>query len=412
MANNTSLLAFLLACLLPTHLSATTVTGGTTRQVNIDGTVYGQKDETNGTNGIKWEVNEEGATSSSGSKMYMSWDDTYLYVGWFGGSSTQQHIIWLDTDPKGNPTTGTGSISTFNYGNMTASLPFTANAFINIQSNYNEYRNFSSGNWSAGTSGSITTAENGNLEAKIAWSLIGGKPSSMYFLSYINDQAGCTGRGYIYNICPAQAANDGCGTSKNFTSWHNATITGGQSPFSAQGVLPIELAAFKGASTNEGVALNWTTQSEKDADHFEVQRSLDGQHWKTIGAVKAAGSSNTLRNYQFIDNQPFALNYYRLRMIDFDGSGAYSPTISVQSGKETGDDITIFPNPMSTHLNIQVPFESGEVTLRDAYGRVLRQSDGSYNQIIFWQTADLPTGYYMITRRTGEQLKTWKVSKL
>lgn len=399
-------------CWLPTQSFATSVSGATTRQVGIDGTVYGQKDEPNGTNSSKWEVNEEGATSSSGAKMYMSWDDTYLYVGWFGGSSTQQHIIWLDTDPKSSPTTGLGSTSTFGYGNVTATLPFTANVFINIQSNTNEYRNFSGGSWSAGTLGSITTAENGNLEAKIAWSLIGGKPASMYFLSYINDQTGCTNNGYIYNICPAQAASDGCGSAKGFTSWHNATITGGQSPFAAQGVLPIELFSFKGAIADQSVVLDWTTQSEKDASEFEVQRSLDGQHWKTIGAVKAAGSSNTLRNYQFIDNQPFALNYYRLRMVDFDGSEAYSAAISVQSGKGTDDDITIFPNPMTNQLSIQVPFESGEMTLRDAYGRVLRQADVSSNQIIFWQTANLPTGYYMVTWRTGQQLKTWKVSKL
>ncbi len=412
MTNHIRLMGFILACWLPNQLSATSVTGATTRQITIDGTVYGQKDEPNGTNSSKWEVNEEGATSSGSSKMYMSWDDTYLYVGWVGGSSTQQHIIWLDTDPKSSPTAGTGSTSTFAYGNVTATLPFTANAFINVQSNYNEYRNFSGGSWSSGTAGSITTAENGNLEAKIAWSLIGGKPASMYFLGYINDNTGCTNNGYIYNICPAQAGTDGCGSAKGFSSWHTATVTGGQSPFVAQGALPIELSDFKGLFEDKSVILGWTTQSEKDADRFEVQRSIDSKHWKTVGFVKAAGSANTPKNYQFIDNQPFALNYYRLRMIDLDGSEAYSLTISMQLDKVTDDDIVIFPNPMSTHLNVQAPSETGEMTLRDAYGRILRQSDTAPNQIIFWQTDNLPTGAYIITWRTGQQLKTLKVNKL
>jgi hypothetical protein len=411
MTNHIRFMGLILACCLPIHLSATSVTGATTRQISIDGTVYGQKDEPNGTNSSKWEVNEEGATSSGGSKMYMSWDDTYLYVGWFGGSPTQQHIIWLDTDPKSSPTTGTGSTSTFAYGNVTATLPFTANAFINIQSNSNEYRNFSGGSWSAGTTGSITTAENGNLEAKIPWSLIGGKPASMYFLSYINDNTGCTNNGYIYNICPAQAGSDGCGSAKGFSTWHSATITGGQSPFVAQGALPIELSAFKGTIVDQSVVLDWTTLSEKEADRFEIQRSLDAQHWKTIGRVKAAGSSNAPNDYQFIDNQPFALNYYRLHMVDLDGSTAYSPTISVQSDKVI-NNIAIFPNPMNTHLNVQAPAESGEMTLRDAYGRLLRQTDVLPNQIIFWQIENLPIGSYMVTWRTGQQLKSWKVNKL
>jgi hypothetical protein len=124
------------------------------------------------------------------------------------------------------------------------------------------------------------------------------------------------------------------------------------------GVLPVELLSFTGKNT-EGSKnnLTWRTESEKNNKHFDIERSTDGTTFHPIGQVKG---NNKPSSYQFVDNQPFATTYYRLRQIDFDGTETYSKIVSVvQTGK--GKGLTIYPNPVSNTLTVDNMEEDEEV---------------------------------------------------
>ncbi|MCE7043152.1 SdrD B-like domain-containing protein, partial [Dyadobacter sp. CY312] len=90
--------------------------------------------------------------------------------------------------------------------------------------------------------------------------------------------------------------------------------------------LPVKLSRFdvqKGE--NVSALLHWTTTEEVNSDSFEIQRSADAKSWNAIGQVKAKENNVGLVNYRFDDMQPnLGANYYRLKMIDLDGSFAYS----------------------------------------------------------------------------------------
>ena len=91
--------------------------------------------------------------------------------------------------------------------------------------------------------------------------------------------------------------------------------------------LPVELSLFtvqkNSAST---VLVSWATLSEKNNDHFEVQRSTDGIHFYTIAQLPGHGNSSVLNEYSFLDENPEeGINYYRLLQVDFDGKSSYSP---------------------------------------------------------------------------------------
>ena len=70
--------------------------------------------------------------------------------------------------------------------------------------------------------------------------------------------------------------------------------------------------------------------SETGNDHFEVERSEDGNTFSRIGTVSGAGNSTALRQYQFNDASPLrGISYYRLRQVDFDGGYTFSDVRAV-----------------------------------------------------------------------------------
>nr|MDQ3099828.1 hypothetical protein [Bacteroidota bacterium] len=92
--------------------------------------------------------------------------------------------------------------------------------------------------------------------------------------------------------------------------------------------LPVELIAFHAEPIDRSIRLFWTTGSESGSSHFEIERSGDGNDFRSIGRMNAAGHSSHINNYQFDDTDPIAgANYYRLRKVDEDGSADLSQVI-------------------------------------------------------------------------------------
>lgn len=71
--------------------------------------------------------------------------------------------------------------------------------------------------------------------------------------------------------------------------------------------------------------------------------------------------NNKPSSYQFVDNQPFATSYYRLRQVDFDGTETFSKIVSVQL-KGKGKGLAIYPTLVSNGI-LTVDTEGGR--LRD-----------------------------------------------
>ena len=115
--------------------------------------------------------------------------------------------------------------------------------------------------------------------------------------------------------------------------------------------LPVELTRFKATPKGSTISLDWATASEKNNDHFDVQRSATGSFYETIGSVQGQGNSTAAHDYAFVDNRPLtSLSYYRLRQVDTDGSSDYSPVATVQSA--AGQKAIAFPNPSTGTITL------------------------------------------------------------
>lgn len=116
--------------------------------------------------------------------------------------------------------------------------------------------------------------------------------------------------------------------------------------------LPVVLTDFGCNSTDTGIILNWTTQSELNNWKFEVQRTNDLLNWETIGTVYSqTPNSSQTQLYSFIDHFPLnGTNYYRLKQIDFNGVYEFFGPINCES-KENPDKVVVYYNLLGQEIN-------------------------------------------------------------
>ena len=73
----------------------------------------------------------------------------------------------------------------------------------------------------------------------------------------------------------------------------------------------------------------WSTSTEINVSHFNVQRSLDGVIFETVGMVDSKGAGK----YSFIDKTNLnGVVYYRLEVVDKNGALSYSEVKEIQLG--------------------------------------------------------------------------------
>jgi hypothetical protein len=141
-------------------------------------------------------------------------------------------------------------------------------------------------------------------------------------------------------------------------------------------VLPVTLTGFTAQNTRCVARLKWTTATEQNSKHFEVQHSTDGVTFTTIGVVPSSGNSSTPKHYSYNTNLSSQNNYFRLHMVDVDGSSKFSPVVSVNSNCNS-NVIVVFPNPARSMITVNGLSGENHLRLLDAAGKVLRSTQSS-----------------------------------
>lgn len=189
--------------------------------------------------------------------------------------------------------------------------------------------------------------------------------------------------------------------------------------------LPLDLLSFTGhLQDNNSVLLNWKTENEINTSHFVIERSADGIRYSGIGNVTANGRNNAggSFNYAFTDND--AVNqssqrlYYRLKMVDIDGSLEYSNIVSVSMPFVTGK-LGISPNPVLNEVKVTIASpDNGKVQwkLMDNVGRILLKGaqqvkKGEGNNFTINMNR-LPAGTYYLSVKGAGNDQDVKIQKL
>lgn len=142
-------------------------------------------------------------------------------------------------------------------------------------------------------------------------------------------------------------------------------------------VLPILLTRFTGTQVNDNIKLNWTTSQETNAGYFNIEYSLDGNHFEKIGMrYSSYQNTSSTSNYDFIHTSPQkGINFYRLKQFDLDGKFKYSNIIPVMFNQSVVKAIKINPNPVHNILNMSITIsENADILCKiyDEQGREVK----------------------------------------
>jgi len=157
----------------------------------------------------------------------------------------------------------------------------------------------------------------------------------------------------VFYVDPTTGSTDG-DTNNDQLRAGGTTYSGNQIDGIVKGVVhgtlpspfPVKLSNFTVNQKNTSISLTWKVKEETNFSGFEIQKSFDSKSFESIGFVSGTGEGN----YGFSDNTPKpGNNYYRLKMIDQDGSFEFSKIISQFYHLETSS-LLVFPNPVENKI--------------------------------------------------------------
>jgi hypothetical protein len=119
-------------------------------------------------------------------------------------------------------------------------------------------------------------------------------------------------------------------------------------------VLPVNFLMFNAACENGRAKLTWKTTGEVNVQRFAIERSENGNTWIEVGSLPPSGASSGERTYNFKDPAQ-ASGFYRIVEHSYDGRKTISSVI--RNGCKGGPSFTIFPNPASEKIVINVTLE-------------------------------------------------------
>lgn len=191
--------------------------------------------------------------------------------------------------------------------------------------------------------------------------------------------------------------------SQQFTSGGN---TSANNDFGLWGgALPVEWLTTDARWVPNGVEVMWSTASEENNSHFEIERTHDGAEWESIGIVTGAGFSSVINNYNFIDDNPYKdINYYRVKQVDFNGDYEYSDVVIVSNSDEhDGLRLKIYPNPANDHVFVQWNKTSRQnsVQVLDISGKILLNMSPGVSNTVRIDLTNFDTGIYFLKYATG-----------
>lgn len=192
---------------------------------------------------------------------------------------------------------------------------------------------------------------------------------------------------------------------------YNRALTTTEIAQLASFTLPLQMGEFTAVKQSAGIKLNWHTFSEQNTSHFDIERSIDGNNYTVIGNVNAAGNSTSTQYYSYTDLQaPAKTVFYRLRMVDLDGTYRYSQVVAIKNNTNL-IAMTLFPSPATDVIQLQIPSERKEMAklmIVDAAGKQVHTQSLQLNEgtnAVSIPVSHLPAGtYYLITEtESGKQ---------
>jgi len=190
--------------------------------------------------------------------------------------------------------------------------------------------------------------------------------------------------------------------------------------FYTDGRVPVTLTRLAAQRVHGGVRLDWSSESEINVHGYVIERQhgengVNDGRWRDVGFVVAIASGGKGSEYSYLDGDagPGDVRiYYRLRMIDNDGSFEHSPVVEV-APERTAEVVgfeAVCPTPAMewVTLRFSLPVEQA-VTLivHDITGREVTRVFDNHHLAAGTHSIAIPvqawrSGLYLCTLTSGD----------
>jgi hypothetical protein len=371
--------------------------------------------------GAKLNLNTYDATITKGSSVQGA--DASSYVVTSNGGHLRQSVLSDNVEVL------------FPVGTAAAYLPVTlrqsayrAEDVFSVQATGDKYRSYGAND--AGTGAPVELPEsvrptwlvseevkgNANVSLKMQWNEADQTsdfdPAKAFVSHFVNGYWDRTAT--EVGAVPAAAGTYTISRS-NITSFSPFTVSSDRNQ-----PLPVELVSFTAKRAGGVVVCEWATASEKNNDHFELQRSLDGKNFTALRTIKGAGTSTLGHSYTAQDLQPAqGTAYYRLQQADTDGKVTYSSVVAVAGGssREVATRATVVPNPGTGRFELLTELAAPGVVRGEVFNMVgLRGATLEQAQLVGTNRLPLdlsqqPAGVYIVRLSTPQGPLTLRLIK-
>ncbi len=168
-------------------------------------------------------------------------------------------------------------------------------------------------------------------------------------------------------------------------------------------LLPVELIDFKAEVAGVRQSkLTWTTASENNCYGFRIEKSVDFAVFDSIGFIPGNGTTASMNDYEFYDNNFNTSAYYRLREVNFEGRMFSSDVVYLKNENSNITTTMVYPNPTTDNI-VLVADDVNQVIqyiITDYSGRTMLQANVEPYSGYFKKSVNMeqfPAGIYTVT---------------
>ncbi len=173
--------------------------------------------------------------------------------------------------------------------------------------------------------------------------------------------------------------------------------------------VPVSMSQLYAQKKANSVLLQWSTYTELNSHHFEVQRSTDGKNFVTIATLPAAGNSSLTKNYSVEDVHPNnGNNIYRVIEVDNNEQKEFSNRLNVAFIPAAFFAGEVHSNPVVHELAVNLESgkkEMAEISIISAEGRLVFTEKLWVNGAFIYKKdwSKMPAGRYTLRIKTANE---------
>lgn len=215
----------------------------------------------------------------------------------------------------------------------------------------------------------------------------------------------------VYNGCFSTICTSASLTcvSSNCTAATTAAASTG-SGASVDPPLASDILNFNVKREKEFNILSWITVQKQQSENFDIERSVNGQTFYSIGNVSAGKINGSQIDYRFEDKDIVENNvYYRLKQVEENGSIIYSEVKSLLNST-LEEKIILFPNPAKDLVTMQSTTPITEINIFSVHGELLKKEQYENDKLsISLSLANMGKGVYFVKIMTSNSSDNKKI---